>query len=101
MNLIEFKKRILDIRSITPGTISLIPKIEKLYNDISIPLATEVVPNEVLAGGSWDIYSILKNLCKATDILLHEKDYDGHGYEEMQHCLELGKKIVNDSQREA
>ena len=28
--------------------------------------------------------------------LLHEKDYDGHGYEEMHECLEIGRKWLKE-----
>lgn len=44
MDLIEFKKRVMDIRAINPGTKSIIPLIEKLYNDISIPVEKRVSP---------------------------------------------------------
>ena len=43
MDLVEFKKKILDIRAITLGTKSIIPMIEKLYKDISIPVESPVI----------------------------------------------------------
>lgn len=41
---------------------------------------------------AWSLRDVIKRLCKATDILLHEKDYDGQGYEEMELCLKLAKE---------
>lgn len=47
---------------------------------------------------AWTLNDIIKKLCEATDILLHEKDYDGHGYEEMQICLTLAQKYLSTEQ---
>ena len=40
----EFKKRVMDIRAYASGKISLAVAIEKLYNDISIPVEKRVSP---------------------------------------------------------
>lgn len=62
-----------------------------------VSLKNLVIPNEVIGGdNAWDIYSIINKLCEATDILLHKKDYDGHGWEAMEVCYKLGRKIVDD-----
>ena len=45
---------------------------------------------------SWNLVDVVSKLCEATDILLHKKDYDGHGWEEMQLCLELGQKYITE-----
>ncbi|MBP7860011.1 hypothetical protein KA001_03575 [Patescibacteria group bacterium] len=43
----------------------------------------------------WDTISVIAKLVEAADILLHQKDYDGHGWEEIQVCYERGKEIVD------
>ena len=45
---------------------------------------------------AWSLKQIVSKLCDATDILLHEKDYDGHGHEELQVCLTLGKRYIEE-----
>ena len=45
---------------------------------------------------AWTLNDIIKKLCEATTILLNEKNYDGHGYEEMQLCLNLAQKHLAD-----
>jgi len=36
-------------------------------------------------------------LVEAADILLHKKDYDGHGWEEMEICYKIGLEILKTS----
>lgn len=45
---------------------------------------------------AWPLNDILKKLCEATKILLNEKNYDGHGYEEIAHCLSRAEKYLSD-----
>lgn len=52
-------------------------------NQFSIPLATEV-----------DVI-----LARATAILLHERDYNGEGYEETGLYLQKVKQLIKDSKR--
>jgi hypothetical protein len=42
----------------------------------------------------WDTKSVLKKLIEAADILLDDKNYDGHGYEQIQIARERAKTIV-------
>lgn len=42
----------------------------------------------------WDLLSVLKKLVKASDILLHEKDYDRDGWEEHEFCYKRGLEII-------
>jgi predicted metalloenzyme YecM len=42
----------------------------------------------------WALIDVMKKLIEVTDILLHEKNYDRHGWEEIEHCLGRGKEIV-------
>ncbi len=44
---------------------------------------------------SWSLKDVLKKLIEASEILLHQKNYDGHGWEEINHCVEIGKEIVS------
>jgi hypothetical protein len=43
---------------------------------------------------SWPLIDVLRKLVEVADILLHKKDYDGHGWEEMEHCYQRGKEII-------
>lgn len=45
---------------------------------------------------AWNLEDILKQLVKATDILLKDKGYDGNSYEEMQSCSEYAKQLIID-----
>lgn len=41
----------------------------------------------------WPLKDILAKLIEASDILLHEKNYDQHGWEIISHATEEAKKI--------
>lgn len=43
----------------------------------------------------WDTYSVIEKLIEATDILLLEKDYDGHGWELMEKASFEGKELLS------
>lgn len=43
---------------------------------------------------SCDTLSVIAKLVEAADILLHKKDYDGHGWEEIEICYKRGLKIL-------
>ncbi len=43
---------------------------------------------------SWDTISILEKLSDATDVLLHEKDYDRHGWEEIEYAWGASKELI-------
>lgn len=43
----------------------------------------------------WPLKDVLNKLIEATEILLHQKNYDGHGWEEISHCVQRGKEIIN------
>jgi len=40
----------------------------------------------------WPTHDLLDKLADATDILLHDKDYDGHGWEILQQCMEEARR---------
>ncbi len=49
---------------------------------------------------AWTLNDIIKKLCEAANILLNEKDYDGHGHEEIKHCLTLAEQHLSDQASE-
>lgn len=42
----------------------------------------------------WDTLSVISKLLEATHILLYEKDYDGHKWEEIEICYKRGLEIL-------
>lgn len=48
---------------------------------------------------TWNTHDVIAKLCEATDILLHKKDYDGHGHEEILICLERGRELLQQIKR--
>jgi len=48
----------------------------------------------------WPIWSILERLCDAADILLDDKDYDGHGWELLHEARERGRQRIDDIKSE-
>ena len=42
----------------------------------------------------WTLKDVLNKLIEASEILLHKKNYDRHGWEEISHCVKRGKEIV-------
>ena len=48
----------------------------------------------------WPDTDVMAKLADAADVLLHRMDYDGHGWEEVQHCMEVAKERLADPQRE-
>ncbi len=51
------------------------------------------IPSEL--GNAWPTKDVLRKLIFAAEYLLHEKNYDGHGWEEISHCVQRGKEILN------
>lgn len=42
----------------------------------------------------WDTFSVISKLVEAADILLHKKDYDGHGWEEIEISHKRGLELL-------
>jgi hypothetical protein len=40
----------------------------------------------------WPLRDAVRKLCDAAEILLHEKNYDGHGHEEISRALKVGRE---------
>lgn len=47
---------------------------------------------------AWNTYEVIAKLIEASEILLHKKDYDGHGHEEILTCCRRGKEILKQIQ---
>lgn len=41
----------------------------------------------------YSLKHVIDKLVEASEILLHNKNYDGHGWELISHCVDLGKEI--------
>lgn len=46
----------------------------------------------------WPLKDVISKLCDAAEILLHEKNYDGHGYEEIIESLRIGREWIKNQQ---
>lgn len=70
---------------------------EQYYLDISItPLGTPQSEIDLLdLHNPWSLKDSLQKLVEAANILLHQKNYDGHGWEEISHCVTRGEEIIN------
>jgi hypothetical protein len=55
------------------------------------------LPIEKIIGQTeaWPLVDVLKKLTEASEILLHRKNYDGHGWEEIAKCVERAKQITS------
>jgi hypothetical protein len=51
-------------------------------------------PEVIGADQPWPLYDVLKKLIEASEILLHTKNFDGHGWEEIHHAAERAKQII-------
>ena len=55
----------------------------------SLPVA------EILAlDQPWPLRDVLNKLIEASEILLHDRSYDGHGWEEISYAVGRAKQIV-------
>lgn len=45
-------------------------------------------------GDPWPLVDVIEKLTDASDILLHQKDYDRMGWEDHEYCFREGRKIV-------
>lgn len=45
-------------------------------------------------GEPWPTHDVLAKLIEAAEILLHEKNYDGHGWELIEGCVRYGKERI-------
>lgn len=43
---------------------------------------------------AWPLVDVLKKLTEASDILLKQKNYDGHGWEEIHHATGKAKEYI-------
>ncbi len=58
--------------------------------------ASQLPINDILGVTEpWPLYEVLKKLEEASEILLHKKNYDGHGWEEIHHAAKRAKEIIS------
>jgi hypothetical protein len=50
----------------------------------------------IMVKGAWPFIDVLKKLVESADILLHKKDYDGHGWEQIEICFKRGQEIIKE-----
>ena len=48
---------------------------------------------------AWPPQDIVSKLVEAVDILLHENDYDGHGWEAIEYCWRMAKEWTESIQQ--
>ena len=60
------------------------------------PLVMSSLPIAEIIGADqpWSLYDVLNKLIEASDILLHKKNYDGHGWEEIYHAAKRARYIA-------
>lgn len=60
------------------------------------PVVMSSLPIAEIIGADqpWPLRDVLNKLIEASDILLHNKSYDGHGWEEISHAAERGRYIA-------
>lgn len=64
-----------------------------LQNKVSEGYASLPIDEIIGADQPWPLSDILNKLIQASEILLHKKSYDGHGYEEISHAVKRAKEI--------
>jgi len=58
--------------------------------------AQQSIMDKILGNDNpWPLKDVLNKLIEASEILLHEKNYDRHGWEEISRCVKRGKEIVS------
>ncbi len=45
----------------------------------------------LMEGESWPLRDVITKLVEASEILLHQKNYDGHGWEQISHAVDRAK----------
>lgn len=58
-------------------------------------IANEPLGKVLRLGEPYNLKTILKDLIFATNYLLHEKNYDGHNYEELNQSVNFGNDLMN------
>ena len=53
-----------------------------------------ILPDVLGVGNHYSLKETLKRLKWATNYLLHEKNYDGHAYEELNQCVKRADEII-------
>lgn len=73
------------------------PIFKELFNEVILEVSNQVIQHQrnclLRLDLPWDTDSILKKLIEASEILLHKKNYDGHGYELINHAIYHAKQL--------
>ena len=71
---------------------------DNYHNSSNLEIATREIKElkEVLRmDEAFSLYHVLDKLTEASNILLHEKNYDGHGWEIIEKCVTEAEAIKN------
>ena len=82
------------------SVMDLLKRIKDLHDgvkELNQPHVSGLLPND--NDKAWNTHDVIAKLVEATDILLHRKDYDGHGWEEIEICYQRGKEILQQIKR--
>lgn len=59
------------------------------------PVSGEELTEEIIQlKEPWPLKDIIGKLVEASEILLNNKNYDGHGWEEISHATKMGKDVI-------
>lgn len=69
----------------------------ELYTVYKVELPEVVhseTPKDILRlSEAWTLNDVVNKLIEASEILLHDKNYDGMGYEEIEQCVKIAKEF--------
>ena len=70
--------------------------IKTATRQLSDLFALSAMPNNILGlDNPYPLHIVLEKLKWATNYLLHKKNYDGHGYEELNQCVRRAEEIIS------
>ena len=71
-----------------------IEHVKQLQSELSELKERHKLLNNILGSNTpFPLNEILKGLIESAHILLHKKDYDGHGWEHLEHCYKKAKDV--------
>ncbi len=73
----------------------MVNEIDILKSNINLAISLPIDLNKVIRMDQpYNLPEILKALTECADILLHDKGYDGAGWERLEYCFKHGKEII-------
>ena len=87
-----------ELNKINSKHVTEITMRNKRINDLEYKLSElkerHKLLNNILGSNTpFPLNEILKGLIESAHILLHKKDYDGHGWEHLEHCYKKAKDV--------